>query len=244
MPQKKPTSSEWWKAKEITSSRKLAAPPKQPVAKPGDSFLIVTEGEVTEPIYFKLLLNRLQLSTVRIKVIPGKASDPHHVVQTAVKEVQKLKRRSKKTQIANNELTSYDHVWAVVDTDHASQSKTWDNILKEAKKHKIQLAHSTPCFEYWLLLHLEYTTRTLQNGKAAKKTLENKLGTSYSTNKSTTETNLKTLLGNCPKAITNAKKARVHHTEANTPLPANPSTEVDHLAAALNDSALPHYRFT
>ena len=97
---------------------------------------------------------------------------------------------------------------------------------------------------HWLLLHLEYTTRTLQNGKAAKKTLENKLGTSYSTNKSTTETNLKTLLGNCPKAIINAKKARVHHTEANTPLPANPSTEVDHLAAALNDSALPHYRFT
>lgn len=242
MPQNESTPYEWWKAKEIAPARKLAPPSKQPEAKPGDSFLIVTEGEVTEPVYFKLLLNRLQLSTVRIKVIPGKASDPLHVVQTAAKEMQKLKRRTKKSQIANNELTCYYHVWAVVDTDHASQSKTWDNILKEAKKHRIQLAHSTPCFEYWLILHLEFTTGALQDGKSAKKALEKKLGTSYSTNKSTTENNLIKLLPTCHRATTNARKVRAHHSQAHTRPPANPSTEVDLLVTALNDSALSHNR--
>jgi len=58
---------------------------------------------VTEPIYFELLRDSLQLSTVTVKVMPGKASDPRHVIQTAVDEVEALKGRVKKDKIAMND---------------------------------------------------------------------------------------------------------------------------------------------
>ena len=44
------------------------------------------------------------------------------------------------------------------------------------------------------------------------------------------------------KAALHAEQVRQHHETAGTPLPANPSTEVDRLARALNDSAPEHLR--
>lgn len=53
----------WWKAKEISLARKAEAALRPACARPGDSFLIVTEGSVTEPVYFELLRESLQLSS-------------------------------------------------------------------------------------------------------------------------------------------------------------------------------------
>ena len=62
----------WWlEAKAASLERKRLAVAATALAKPGDAFLIVTEGTVTEPIYFDLLLRDLQLSVVRVKVQPG-----------------------------------------------------------------------------------------------------------------------------------------------------------------------------
>jgi hypothetical protein len=52
----------WWQtAKEMSLARRAAKPSRHIYAKPGDSFLIVTEGKVTEPVYFELLRESLQL---------------------------------------------------------------------------------------------------------------------------------------------------------------------------------------
>jgi alcohol dehydrogenase class IV len=84
----------WWKAqRESSLQRKATAALRAACASPGDSFLIVTEGTVTEPVYFELLLRSLQLSTVTVKVMPGKKPDPGHVIQAAADEVEKLARR-------------------------------------------------------------------------------------------------------------------------------------------------------
>lgn len=57
----------WWlEAKAASLERKRRAVAASALAKPGDAFLIVTEGTVTEPIYFNLLVRDLQLSVVRI----------------------------------------------------------------------------------------------------------------------------------------------------------------------------------
>lgn len=65
----------WWQErKELSLARKAATPSREACARPGDSFLIVTEGEVTEPVYFELLRESLQLSTVTVKIQPGSAS--------------------------------------------------------------------------------------------------------------------------------------------------------------------------
>lgn len=110
----------WWQeAKASSLTRRAASAAAACGVKPGDAFLIVTEGTVTEPVYFELLRKELQLSAVSIRVQPGAASHPRHVIETAAKEVKEHARRAKRGRLANTEPNKYDHVWAVIDTDVA-----------------------------------------------------------------------------------------------------------------------------
>ena len=161
----------WWlEAKAASLERKRRAVAAAGLAKPGDAFLIVTEGTVTEPVYFDLLLRDLQLSIVRIKVQPGDASDPRHVIRSAEREAKDQVRKAKKGVLGINEPAKFDHIWAVVDTDVAVRNHIWNDVHQLATAKKVTLAHSTPCFEFWLLLHLVgFTTRAdLVTGDAAK----------------------------------------------------------------------------
>lgn len=235
----------WWQeAKELSLSRRAAVPSREACAKPGDAFLIVTEGEVTEPVYFELLRASLQLSTVTVKIQPGRASDPRHVVQSAADEVAALAKRVKKKQTAINEVEKYDHVWAVIDTDVAVRMGRWPDVEQLAVSRGVKLAHSTPCFEFWLLLHIQgYTTRAdLRNGTLAKDAVEKALGKDYSTNAETAKAVIPTFLSQWPEAFRHAQRVRQHHLAASSPPPGNPSTEVDHLVCALNDAAAEHHR--
>jgi hypothetical protein len=104
---------------------------------------------------------------------------------------------------------------------------------------KVTLAHSTPCFEFWLLLHLVgFTTRAdLVDGEAAKSAVKHALGRDYSTNEKTAKAAIATFLAKWPESVGHAEQVRRHHRDAATPQPANPSTAVDRLVRAMNDSA-------
>ncbi|MCC5838822.1 MAG: RloB domain-containing protein [Opitutales bacterium] len=233
----------WWQAREISLKRKAAEAFRAACAEPGDAFLIVTEGTVSEPVYFELLRKSLQLSTVTVKVIPGRASDPRHVVQTAADEVKALAHRVRRKRTAVDELDRFDHVWAVIDTDVAVRQGFWNDVVQKARDLNVNLAHSTPCFEFWLLLHLQKTTRAdLVDGDAAKRIFREVFGRDYSTNRSVTEVAFAELLSLWPIAVRHARQVRQHHVSANTPPPPNPSTEADLLTCALNDAAQPHIR--
>lgn len=235
----------WWQErKELALARRAATPSRAACAKPGDAFLIVTEGEVTEPVYFELLRSSLQLSTVTVKIQPGSASYPTHVIDSAAKEVEHLARRKKRKETALNEVEKYDHVWAVIDTDVPVRKGVWPNIVAYAASKDVKLAHSTPCFEFWLLLHIKgYTTRAdLLDGDAAKAAVKEALGHDYSTNEEVARKVLPTFLPKWPEAFVHAQRVRQHHLDAATRPPGNPSTEVDHLVCALNDAATEHFR--
>jgi RloB-like protein len=235
----------WWQeAKELSLARKAALPSRLAFAKPGDAFLIVTEGQVTEPVYFELLRASLQLSTVTVKIQPASASYPTHVIDSAATEVERLSKRRKRKEIAINEVEKYDHVWAVIDTDVAVRKDVWSDIVQYAASKGVKLAHSTPCFEFWLLLHIQgYTTRAdLLNGTLAKDALEKALGRDCSTNAASAKSAIPIFLPEWPKACHHAQRVRQHHLSAGTLPPGNPSTEVDHLVCALNDAALAHHR--
>ena len=176
---------DWWReAKAASLQRRRRAVAAAALAKPGDAFLIVTEGTVTEPIYFDLLLRDLQLSVVRIKIQPGDASDPRHVIRTAEREAKEQVRKARKGVLGINEPPKFDHVWAVVDTDVAVRMGFWNDVQQLAKARKVMLAHSTPCFEFWLLLHIiGYTTRAdLVDGDSAKSAVKDCVSSEYSTN--------------------------------------------------------------
>lgn len=235
----------WWQQKkDISVARRAAQRLRMPYAKPGDSFLIVTEGKVTEPVYFELLRASLQLGAVKVTIQPGDASHPTRVIDSAVDEVARLARRRKKRQLAINEVEKYDHVWAVIDTDVSLREGTWPHVLEYAASKGVKIAHSTPCFEFWLLLHIQgYTTRAdLLNGTLAKRAVREELGHEYSTNAVTAKTVIPQFLAKWPEAFQHAQRIRQHHLDVHTPSPGNPSTEVDQLVGALNDAATEHYR--
>lgn len=236
---------DWWlQAKSASLERKRRAVVARALAKPGDAFLIVTEGTVTEPVYFDLLVRDLQLAVVRVKVLPGDASDPRRVIETAEREAKEQVRKARKQMLGINEPAKFEHVWAVVDTDVAVRRGFWNHVVQLAKARKVKLAHSTPCFEFWLLLHIVgFTTRAdLVDGDAAKRAVRHALGRDYSTNEEIAQEVIPTFIPHWPQAVGHAEQVRRHHHAAATPPPANPSTEVDRLVKALNDSAPEHRR--
>ncbi len=231
----------WWRqARDVSLARRAARPSPAMAARPGDAFLIVTEGVVTEPVYFEQLLVRLPLPSVRVRVMPGDASDPRHVVRTADREAKGQVRRAKKGQLAINEPPKFDQVWAVIDTDVAVRNGIWNDVVQLAAARRVRLAHSTPCIEFWFLLHIiGYTTRgDLPDGAAAKAAVKAALGHDYSTNRNEAREAVGTFIEKWPEAMDHAGRVRRHHQEAATPSPGNPSTEMDRLVRALND-ALP-----
>lgn len=238
-------SKPWWQeAKELSLARKAAKPSRAACAKPGDAFLIVTEGKVTEPVYFELLRGSLQLGTVKVKIQPGSTSSSIDVIDSAAEEVERLAKRRKRKETAINEVEKYDHVWAVIDTDKPVSEGVWADVVRHAASKGVKLAHSTPCFEFWLLLHIQgFTTRAdLLDGKLAKKAVEDALGKEYSTNAETAKAAIAAFLAKWPEAFLHARRVRAHHLAVATKQPGNPSTEVDHLVCALNDAATEHYR--
>ena len=236
-----PPGSWWAKQQTLGAGRPVLRPA---CAKTGDSILIVTEGTVTEQVYFKLVRNDLKLATVTVAIHPGDHSDPRHVVKTAEKKVKDLARRARKRLLGMNEPGKYDHVYAVVDTDVALREGFWDDVVQLANARKVRLAESSPCFETWLLFHLlGPTTRSdLPNGDAAKAAVEKALGRAYSTNANVAKEVLPLFIPKWPAAVKAAETVRKSHASAGTSSPANPSTEVDRLICIMNDSAQPSHR--
>jgi hypothetical protein len=102
-------------------------------------FLIVCEGEKTEPNYFQSFVHSLPPYTLDIEV-EGKGYDPMGVVNYAVK---KKDTGSKK----------YDSVWAVFDKD---DFPNFDKAIAEGDKEHIKCAWSNEAFELWYILHFQF----------------------------------------------------------------------------------------
>jgi hypothetical protein len=67
---------QWWRTEESLSlqRKRLAAITTAP-AKLGDSFLIVTEGKVTERLYFEATRATLQVNAVTVRVVHPACTD-------------------------------------------------------------------------------------------------------------------------------------------------------------------------
>ncbi|NMX92669.1 MULTISPECIES: RloB family protein [unclassified Pseudomonas] len=113
---------------------------KKPVKEAGKRFLIVCEGEKTEPNYFKEIRHDLRLQTATVEICGECGSDPISVYQHAVDLFEKEKG------------ASFDTVFCIIDKD---SHKNLDRAigLINAKEGKFVAVLSYPCFEYWLLLH-------------------------------------------------------------------------------------------
>ena len=112
--------------------------------------LILCEGGETEPNYFKGLkrdkAQRNRLAALRIEVYDSNKSTGRELVVEA-KHLRK---------IAKHEKNPYDDIWVVIDKDgYTKHPQTFD----QASANRINIAFSSISFEFWILLHFNYTTK-------------------------------------------------------------------------------------
>lgn len=113
-----------------------------------NSFLIVTEGERTEPFYFKGLQRlikekvggRVDIVEVPVIDIHGKGCSTGKLIEVT-------------DQIVKEARIIYQNVWVVFDKDDFDD---FDQAIKTGADKGYKTAWSNQAFEYWLYLHFYY----------------------------------------------------------------------------------------
>jgi RloB-like protein len=117
----------------------------------GSFIKLVCEGEKTEPNYFNAWL-RSEGFKLDNPAYKSKDNSPIGVA----KESKKQYLEALKYKIPHDKI----HVWAVFDMDgHVGIPEAFD-MLKDLP---IGIAFSNICFEFWVLLHFERTSRQFKN---------------------------------------------------------------------------------
>lgn len=106
--------------------------------------VIATEGEATEQIYFNALKAVFRKPSVQVELLERTVdgNSPKHVMQ----ELDGFKKAY--------HLVAGDELWMVVDRDRWAEQHLGD-VARMCIHKKYFLAVSVPCFETWLLLHVE-----------------------------------------------------------------------------------------
>lgn len=101
------------------------------------SFLIICEGENTEPDYF----NAFRLTSASVKAL-GKGKNTIKLVEEAVIIRDEERRKGH----------VFDQYWVVFDKDDFP-SHDFNEAIRLAESNGFQVAYSNQAFEYWFLLH-------------------------------------------------------------------------------------------
>lgn len=109
-------------------------PPKELVT----YFLIVCEGEKTEPNYFRAFPKKVGRMIFDVELEGGGIST--------------LKVVEKAIELRNKSQQKYDRVWAVFDRD-SFRSTSFNSAILKAAANGIECAWSNEAFELWYLLH-------------------------------------------------------------------------------------------
>lgn len=150
---------------------------------------ILCEGEKTEVLYFRALIKDQLGSFAQVKVVDTTPNTHLELVTEACK-------------YKKNAATTRDQVWVVVDKDgYTKHAEAFD----KAESNDIRIAFSSIAFEFWFLLHYEYTTRFYVKSEAIISDLKHKHKLCYSKNDRTIYEKIKHLMAN---AKNNANKLR------------------------------------
>ena len=195
------------------------------------SFLIVSEGEKTEPIYFDGLakhINDKYGKSIDVEKPIIKTCGEGKCTVSLVEEAAKIH--------ADQSKILYNQVWVVFDKD---DFKDFDEAVDLAKKHGFHVAWSNESFEYWLYLHFNYNDSALHRRQWVEKLDELfKAGiTKGGYNKNDPHLfEIVTTHGNLKAAISNAYRIEDRYNEkSQKPSEQNPCTKVHHLVNELKE---------
>ena len=147
---------------------------KQNTRKSHDRILIVSEGEKTEPNYFKEIRNKYRLNTAHVGIEPsGYGTEPMQITQYA----EDLFKQGDPHKKINPK--AFEQVYIVFDRDdHKTyfDALSYIEILDKKKllndldePVRFYAVASIPCFEFWLLLHFEELKHWVHRDEVYKK---------------------------------------------------------------------------
>ena len=189
---------------------------RQGVREVKQSFLIVCEGEKTEPDYFKAF----RMTAATVKAV-GEAMNTMTLVNKAIsiREADKAKKRF------------YDQCWVVFDKDDFP-AKDFNQAIKYAEKNGFQVAYSNQAFEYWFLLHFNLYQGPIHRNQY-KNMLEKLIGMPYSKTEGSGAVMYNLLLVRQEQAIKNSETVLAEISHGN-PAEEESSTTVHKLVKELN----------
>ena len=126
-------------------------------------FLIVCEGEKTEPNYFKSFPKRNGKIVYDLKFDGGGIST--------------LKVVEKAIELRDSSKQKYDRVWAVFDRD-SFKANSFNSAILKAKANNVECAWSNQAFELWYLLHFHNRITSMHRNeykKAIEKSINQRL---------------------------------------------------------------------
>lgn len=106
-------------------------------------FLIVCEGEKTEPNYFKAFIDNRRSEVKEVNVKGCGCSTCQLII-----EAKKIREK-----LEHERQVSFDRVWLVFDKD---EFKDFNKAIADAKKEGMNCAWSNQAFELWYVLHFQY----------------------------------------------------------------------------------------
>ena len=128
---------------------------------PRKTLLVFCEGKETEPQYLKALKQQpavRDFAAVDIRVETGQGDSPMTLVAMAIEARQKAK----------GEDSEIDEVWCVFDVEWPRSHPFLKDATEHARQGSVEVAISNPCFELWLILHLQDHRRSLSNDDARR----------------------------------------------------------------------------
>ena len=173
----------------------------------------------TETIYFKNFSSR----ECNIKFSTGRHTDPVGMLNDLLDF---MKEEDIKSEYG-------DKIYLLIDTDiNQNKQIKIDEIKEKCEQNGIELITSTPTFEYWYILHYEYTAKKYQNSKSVKEEIKTKI-TNYSE-----KMNVYPIIADkTEEAIKNAKIIEKFHHDNGIEVDdekANPHTSVYRVVEELN----------
>jgi len=163
-------------------------------------FLIICEGEKTEPNYFKGLKNDLPIGTLVVAdmTIEGTGKNTESLIDFTIKYKKKSNR-------------NFDRIWAVFDRDSFTEEQ-FNNAIIKAKAHDIKSAWSNEAFELWFLLHFQFVNNGMPRRdyqSFLEREIEKAAGKGYRYKKNATDTySILNKYGNQTQAINWAKQLK------------------------------------
>jgi hypothetical protein len=189
---------------------------RQGVREIKQSFLIVCEGEKTEPDYFKAF----RMTAATVKAV-GQAMNTMTLVSKAI-SIREADQKRKKV---------YDQCWVVFDKDDFP-AKDFNQAIQFAEKNGFRVAYSNQAFEYWFLLHYNLYTGAIHRNQY-KDMLTKLTGIPYSKSEGYGAVMYNLLLSRQQQAINNAETVLAEISHGN-PAEEESSTTVQRLVIELN----------